>query len=211
MGKSWHKLWWSWLPEGVIPSIHKDKSWNSENDRDILLIYNSLSSTTVCKWQFGIGLALSVNSSIQLCILVTCRYCIDICRYYSSHYIPMSFPLNQHEFSSHYITNGPWIHPVHIPSRPKPGPPEVTGDFYAWQTQLKISDPSGDQRQNFQAMGARWRWKWGRVVTYTMFHPHCNVWFIGNVYNQLSGYVQAKWGYCQLDGLVLTINTFADS
>ena len=98
MGKSWHKLWWSWLPEGVIPSIHKDKSWNSENDRDILLIYNSLSSTTVCKWQFGIGLALSVNSSIQLFILVTCRYCIDICRYYSSHYIPMSFPLNQHEF-----------------------------------------------------------------------------------------------------------------
>lgn len=26
----------------------------------------------------------------------------------------------------------------------------VTGDFYAWQTQLKISDPCNDQRQNFQ-------------------------------------------------------------
>jgi hypothetical protein len=42
-------------------------------------------------------------------------------------------------------------------SRSPRGPPEVTGDFYAWQTQLKISDPSDDQRQNFQAMGARWR------------------------------------------------------
>ena len=65
----------------------------------------------------------------------------------------MSFPLNQHEFSSHDITiwgHGSIPKKAH-PEPPEAGTPEVTGDFYAWQTQLKISDPSDAQRQNFQA------------------------------------------------------------
>lgn len=68
-----------------------------------------------------------------------------MCRYYT---VLIKCPISPWIFRKTIMNSSLTGDPVHA---------EVTGDFYAWQTQLKISDPSDAQRQNFQA--------WGEIVT----------------------------------------------